>query len=123
MDLRQMPNIEDLSEPERAPADQRKIEEINQLILNKGRKGTAKRQLGVFSRRNKRSNSHCSNKTTASTVTVISKHSIPPELLKSKDLAATASELEDSKVGSTPAAKRDDRPHSKAQLESVLEVG
>lgn len=127
-----IPNIEDLSEPERpTPSDPKKIEEINQMITNIGRKTNFNRKhLAAVPRKVKRSNSHSSNKTSASTVTVISKHSIPPELLKSRDVGMSASSTEDltaSRGLSALHLKSLGRPRERPvrpqpQLESVLEV-
>lgn len=132
MDSAVIPHIEDLSEPERTtPCDPKRIEEINQMITNIGRKSNLPRKnQATFARKVKRSNSHCSNKTSTSTVTVISKHSIPPELLKSRELGMTASSNEDARApkslsslsGKAPNPNRFRKPVEITPLESVMEV-
>jgi len=127
-------NLEDLSDPDRGPAtNPQQILELNQMITSSKtlKNPRGRNRLHDFSKKGKRSNSYQSTKTLASTLTVISKHSIPPDLQKIREPSISLSGAETIGLRKEVAdfsklpkwktqQKRKIEP--KSQLESVLEV-
>ena len=127
-------NLEDTSDPDRVPStNTQQILKLNQMITSSKtlKNSRGRNRLHDFSKTGKRSNSYQSNKTLTSTMTVISKHSIPPDLQKIREQSISLSGMETTgpnkeitNFSKLPNWKTQQKKKSeqKLQLESVLEV-